>query len=149
MDTRSTKSIFSDLKKLSKSGIKKRKVPFKFESEFFDYHPYFNDFTFHHYKIFDELAQKLNLQSSIEDLFSGKIVNKTENKPALHHQYRINPKSDDFNFKKITQPFIQRIKRNGFKNIITFGIGGSYEGPKLLQEFTQKQSSNFNFYFNN
>ena len=87
------------------------------------------------------------MQGSLEDLFSGEIVNKTENKPAMHHQYRINPKSEDFNFKKITAPHIKRIKREGFQNIITFGIGGSYEGPKLLQEFTNKQSSNFNYYF--
>ena len=48
----------------------------------------------------------------------------------------------EFDFKKITEPFIKRIKKDGFKNIITFGIGGSYEGPKLLQEFTNKQSLN-------
>jgi glucose-6-phosphate isomerase len=53
----------------------------------------------------------------------------------------------EFNFKKITEPFIQRIKKDGFKNIITFGIGGSYEGPKLLQEFTKHQSSKFNYCF--
>ena len=147
MDTRSTKSIFSDLKKLSKNGIKKRKLSFKFESEFLDYHPHLKDFSSQHYKIFNEFAQKLDLQGSIEDLFSGEIVNKTENQPALHHQYRINPNSDDFNFKKITEPHFKRIKSDGFKNIITFGIGGSYEGPKLLQEFTKKQSSNFNYYF--
>ena len=147
MDTRSAKSIFSDLKKLSKSGFKNRKLSFKFESEFLDYHPHLKDFSSKHYKIFDEFAQKLDLQGSLEDLFSGEIVNKTENKPAMHHQYRINPKSEDFNFKKITAPHIKRIKSEGFQNIITFGIGGSYEGPKLLQEFTNKQSSNFNYYF--
>jgi len=147
MDTRSTKNIFSDLRKLSKYGAKKRKLAFKFESEFLNYQPFLKDFSSQHYKLFDELAYNLNLQGSIEDLFSGEIVNKTENRPALHHQYRINAKLEDFNFKKITEPYIKRLKSEGFKNIITFGIGGSYEGPKLLQEYTKRQPSIFNYYF--
>ena len=147
MKNRPTKSIFLDLKKLSKSEDSKKKLSFKFESEYLDYQPYLKNFSSQHYKLFDELAHKLDLQGSINDLFNGEIVNKTENRPALHHQYRINQKSKEFNFKNITQPFINRIKKGGFKNIITFGIGGSYEGPKLLQEFTDKQSLKFDYYF--
>ena len=146
-NSRSVQSIFSDLKKLSRDETAKRKLSFKFESEFLNYQPYLKDFSTEHYKIFDELAFKLNLQGSIDDLFSGEAVNRTENRAALHHQYRNYKHSQEFNFHKTTQPFIKRIKRNGFKNIITFGIGGSYEGPKLLQEYTQRQSSKFNYYF--
>ncbi|MDC0942079.1 hypothetical protein OAS63_02405 [Gammaproteobacteria bacterium] len=146
-NSRSIQSIFSDLKRLSKNETPKRKLSFKFESEFLNYQPHLKDFSSKHYKIFDELAFKLDLQGSINDLFGGEVVNNTENRPALHHQYRINQQSQEFNFKKITEPFIQRIKKGGFKNIITFGIGGSYEGPKLLQEFTKHQSSRFNYYF--
>ena len=133
--------------KLSKCDTAKRKLSFKFESEFLNYQPFLKDFTSQHYKIFDEISYQLDLQGSIVDLFDGGVVNKTENRPALHHQYRINQKSKEFNFKEITQPFIQRIKKGGFENIITFGIGGSYEGPKLLQEFPNKQSLKFNYYF--
>ncbi|MDA9964390.1 hypothetical protein N9D94_01140 [Gammaproteobacteria bacterium] len=146
-NSRSAQSIFSDLKKLSKDETAKRKLSFKFESEFLNYHPYLKNFSSQHYKIFDELAFKLDLQGSIDDLFAGEVVNKTENRPALHHKYRINQQLQEFNFKKITEPFIKRIKKGGFKNIITFGIGGSYEGPKLLQEFTNKQSLKLNYYF--
>ena len=146
-NSRSIQSIFSDIKKLSKDDIAKRKLSFKFESEFLNYQPYLKDFSYQHYKLFNEIAFKLNIQKSIEDLYAGRISNQTENRPALHHKYRTNPKSPDFNFKKITKPIIQRIKKGGFKNIITFGIGGSYEGPKLLQEFTKNQSSSFNYYF--
>ena len=141
------KSIFSDLKKLSMDKTAKRKLSFKFESEFLNYQPYLKDFSSQHYKIFDELAFKLDLQGSIDDLFAGEVVNKTENRPALHHQYRINKQLQEFNFKKITEPFIKKIKKDGFKNIITFGIGGSYEGPKLLQEYTKHHASKFNYYF--
>jgi glucose-6-phosphate isomerase len=147
MKNRSTKSIFLDLKKLSKSNNSKKKLSFKFESELLDYHPHLKNFSSQHYKLFEELARKLNLQDSINDLFNGEIVNKTENRQALHHQYRNNQTASEFDFKKITEPFIKRIKNDGFKNIITFGIGGSYEGPKLLQEFTNKKSFKFNYYF--
>ncbi len=147
MKNRSNKSILSDLKKLSKSGASKDKLSFKFESKFLNYQSFLNDFSSQHYKIFDELAHKLDLKGSILDLFGGEVVNITENKPALHHKYRSNNGPVVFNFKKITQPFIQRIKKDGFKNIITFGIGGSYEGPKLIQEYAKRQSSKFNYYF--
>jgi glucose-6-phosphate isomerase len=147
MKNRSTKNIFLELKKLSKTDTSKRKLSFKFESEFLDYQPYLKNFSSHHYKLFDELSHRLDLQSSINDLFDGKIVNRTENRSALHHQYRTNQSALEFDFKKITEPFIKRIKKDGFKNIITFGIGGSYEGPKLLQEFTNKSSSKLNYYF--
>ena len=147
MSKKTIQNTFSDLKKLSKNGIKKGKLSFKFDSEFLNYQPYLKDFSSKHYKIFDELAFQLNVKSSLEDLFNGQIVNKTENRPALHHQYRIDKKSKDFNYKKITEFFIKRIKKEGFENIVTFGIGGSYEGTKLLQEFVQKKSSKFNYYF--
>ena len=147
MSKRFIQNAFSELQKLSKKDVAKRKLSFKFSSEFLSYQPYLKDFSSQHYKIFDELASQLDLQGSIEDLFNGQVVNKTENRPALHYQYRIDQESKAFNYKKTTESFIKRIKKEGFKNIITFGIGGSYEGPKLLQEFTQKKSSKFNYYF--
>jgi glucose-6-phosphate isomerase len=147
MKNRSIKNIFSELKKLSKSDTSKKKLSFKFESELLDYHSHLKNFSSQHYKLFEELAHQLSLQDSINDLFDGEIVNKTENRQALHHQYRNNQSVSEFDFKKITGPFIKRIKKDGFKNIITFGIGGSYEGPKLLQEYTNKQSSKLNYYF--
>jgi glucose-6-phosphate isomerase len=147
MSNRSTKSIFLDLKKLSKSNNSKKKLSFKFESELLDYHSHLQNFSSQHYKLFEELSCKLNLLDSIYNLFNGEIVNKTENRKALHYLYRKNQSASEFDFKKITEPFIKRIKKDGFKNIITFGIGGSYEGPKLLQEFTNKESFKFNYYF--
>ena len=147
MKNRSIKNIFFELKKLSKPDTSNKKLSFKFESELLDYHSYLKNFSSQHYNLFEELAHQLNLQDSINDLFDGEIVNETENRQALHHQYRNNQSVLEFDFKKITEPFIKRIKKDGFKNIVTFGIGGSYEGPKLLQEYTNKQSSKLNYYF--
>ena len=107
-------SALSDLKNLSKVEIAKKKLSFKFESEFLNYQPFLKEFSSQHYKIFNEISHQLDLQGSIVGLFGGEVVNKTENRPALHHQYRINQKSKEFNFKKITQPFIKRIKKEGF-----------------------------------
>ena len=147
MNKRSIKKSFSHLEKLSKNDTPGKKLLFKFNSEYLNYQPFLQSFSSQHYEIFDELASKLDLQDSISNLFNGKVVNKTENSPALHHQYRVDKQSKNFNFKKITQPFIKRIKKEGFRNIITFGIGGSYEGPKLLQEYSKNYSSKFNYIF--
>jgi glucose-6-phosphate isomerase len=147
MNKRFSQKALSSLKKLSRDNTSGRKLSFKFDSEFLTYQPSLKDFSSQHYKIFDDLANQLSLQDSIGKLFNGQVVNKTENSPALHHQYRDNKRSKNFNFKKITEPFINIIKEEGFENIITFGIGGSYEGPKLLQEYTNNHSSKFNYFF--
>ena len=104
MSKRFIQNAFSDLQKLSKNDIAKRKLSFKFYSEFLNYQPYLKDFSSQHYKIFDEIASQLNLQGSIEDLFNAQVVNKTENRPALHHQYRIDQKSKAFNYKNSLLP---------------------------------------------
>ena len=116
MKNRSIKNIFSELKKLSKPEVTERTLSFKFQSELLNYQPHLKDFSARHYELFDELAFQLDLQGSINDLFNGEIINKTENSEALHHQYRFNHKAPEFDFKKITGPFINRIKKDGFKN---------------------------------
>ena len=49
-----------------------------------------NDFTNDLYKEFDHKATKLGLNSKINDLLSGKVVNLTENQAAFHPKYRKN-----------------------------------------------------------
>jgi glucose-6-phosphate isomerase len=147
MNKKSIQKFRSSFKNIAKIQPTNKKFSFKFESNFLNYQSYLRDFSSEHYKIFDQLYSELDVRSSIDDLFAGREVNKTEKRAALHHQYRLDSSEDDFNFKKITKPFVQMIKKGGFANIVTFGIGGSFEGPKLLQEFTQKSSSKFNYYF--
>ena len=147
MNKRSIQESFLALEEISKNATSGKKLSFKFNSEYLNYQSSLKDFSSQHYKIFDDLANQLDLKNSIANLFNGKVVNESENSPALHHKYRVDKKSKNFNFKKITEPFIDRIKKEGFKNIITFGIGGSYEGPKLLQEYTDNHSSKFNYFF--
>jgi len=133
MKNRSTKSIFLDLKKLSKSNNSKKKLSFKFESELLDYHSYLKNFSSQHYKLFEELAHQLNLQDSINDLFNGEIVNKTENRQALHHQYRNNQTASEFDFKKITEPFIKRIKKDGLRILLLLELVVPMKGQNCFK----------------
>ena len=147
MNKRRIQKAYLDLKKLSKNDIARNKLSFKFNSKYLNYRPFLRDFSSQHYKIFDELASQLDLHGSIKNLFDGAVVNRSENSPALHHQYRLSRHSKDFNFKKTTDHLLKKIKKAGFENIISIGIGGSYEGPKLLQEYTNNYLSKFNYFF--
>ena len=112
--------------------------------------PYLNiSSTYNHYskdvfKIMDEIYQELKVDSLICNFFAGKEVNYTERKPALHHRYRDLSKKDDvFDSISTSDFFFSLAKDNSYKNIFIFGIGGSYEGPKLLHEFTESRNNIF------
>ena len=68
-------------------NIEKRAKYF-FENDFIHYKSLINDFTDEIYDQFDEIAQKVELSNRIDDLISGKIVNKSENRAAFHPLYR-------------------------------------------------------------
>ena len=57
INNKSIKSAFSELTKLSKSETAKRKLSFKFESEFLNYQPFLKDFSSQHYQIFNEIKK--------------------------------------------------------------------------------------------
>ena len=107
-----------------------------------------NDFTNDLYKEFDHKAMKLGLNSKIDDLLSDKVVNLTENQAAFHPKYRKNKgfinefiKSDNDSAPdkeclkdKALNNFVDEVAKSNAENIVSLGIGGSYEGPKLLIE---------------
>ncbi len=118
---------------------------YQFENDFLNCESFVKGFADKNFKEFDEASKKIGLTKKIDDLISGKIVNDTENQSALHPKYR----SFDENIKisdnlidaevKASKFFNSRwneCKNNGYKsiNIVTLGIGGSFEGPKLLLE---------------
>jgi len=118
---------------------------YQFENDFLYCESFIKGFADKNFKEFDEAAKKIGLTKKIDDLISGKIVNNTENQSALHPKYR----SFDENIKisenlidaeaKASKFFSSRwneCKSIGYKsiNIVTLGIGGSFEGPKLLLE---------------
>jgi len=147
MNKKRLQQIFNALNKTSKKTFHKKKFSFSYKSDFLEYKSYLSNFSSEQYQLFDGFFNELEVQDSIQSLFAGAIVNQTENRPALHHQYRVPDPAPEFNFRKICSPLLQNIKKEKYQNIITFGIGGSYEGPKLLQEFLLNSSSDINYCF--
>jgi glucose-6-phosphate isomerase len=112
------------------------------------------------YNLFDSHFDSLNLSEQIQKLFNGAIVNPTENQSAIHHAYResFTDKPNNLLPKDIldscSESIITCIKLKndlldrGIKNIVTIGIGGSFEGPKLLIEtLTAEHQRSFNHIF--
>jgi len=147
MNKKRAQQILNALKRTSKTVLHKKNFTFSYKSDFLEYKSYLSNFSTEQYQLFDTLFNELEVQDSIHSLLAGDIVNQTENRPALHHRYRCPDPTPEFNFRKICAPLVQKIKKEKYQNIITFGIGGSYEGPKLLQEFLLNPSSDINYSF--
>ena len=147
MNKKRAQQILNALNKTSKTVLHEKKFSFSYKSDFLEYKSYLSNFSSEQYQLFDTLFNELGVQNSIHSLLAGDIVNQTENRPALHHRYRAPDPIPEFNFRKICGSLIKQIKKEKYQNIITFGIGGSYEGPKLLQEFLFNPASNINYFF--
>ena len=132
---------------------------YNFENEILDYVSYIDEFTTEHFEEFNLRAEKLNLMSKINNLIDGKIVNNTEQQAAFHPSYRRNMQTRkivNVEAKEFLIPHINDCIKRGYReiNIITLGIGGSYEGPKLLLEsfnrplfidFSEIEKTNYDF----
>lgn len=98
-----------------------------FENDIFRYQSYLEEFLPNVFEEFDLKFKQIGINSKINDLYEGKNINITENQAALHPKYRDN-----------SQRYLKGEKYfkllESAKNIISIGIGGSYEGPKLLIE---------------
>ena len=134
-------------------SIKKTKN-YVYKNDFLQFESLDNDFTDEIFEEFDEIANKLNLSSKIDDLLNGEVVNKSENQSATHTALRA--EADDimhidkacFNFEqKVRAELNLKWFNNSFMlplkqvNIVTLGIGGSVEGPKLLTELSEPKTS--------
>ncbi len=117
--------------------IAKDSLNFVFENDILKYESFLNGFTDSLFDQFDAKSDELNLILKIEDLINGKEVNFTESRAAWHPKYR-----KDFNI-NIPLPEISL----NCKNIIVLGIGGSFEGPKLLIESLHDSDSDINCIF--
>ncbi len=83
-------------------------------------------------KEFENLYSFLKIDNSISKLFNAEKINTTEDKAALHWKIR-DPDSHLYRdlFVKYNA-FRKQLLNRPIKNIVTLGIGGSYEGPNLL-----------------
>jgi len=131
---------------------------FVYEDEYLRYESYLKEFTKEKFEEFEVKANKIGLKSKIEDLMNSKIVNETENQAALHPQYRsgvFSSKNYDSDsgvkfYEDITKELEMLDKESKEQvNIISIGIGGSFEGPRLILEATNpnihRSAMNFKF----
>ncbi|ROS01456.1 glucose-6-phosphate isomerase [Sinobacterium caligoides] len=99
-----------------------------------------------------QVAAEADLSGAIESLFSGKKVNNTEQREALHmalrapldtalpipQEYIRQAKLEQARMKEFCQQFQSEDYCNhrgeGFADVVLVGIGGSYLGPKLCYE---------------
>jgi len=134
-----SKFITRDFLRAKKDASGKGLYVKNFSLPFFSLTTYYQNFTNEIALIFENIYEKLEINKQINALLMGDKVNFTENKPALHHYYR-NPliQNEDYDLIKKISALKSLVDAKKYKNIFMFGIGGSYEGPKLLQEFTQK-----------
>jgi len=91
------------------------------------------------FSLFKSHYDDLKVSESIQSLFKGDIVNETENQSALHHVYRdiYAPLSNNFASAELIEScrlnidkcigLKQDLIKKGIKNIVTIGIGGSFE----------------------
>lgn len=98
-----------------------------------------------------DIPDKLDVRSSLDNLFEGKFMNPSESRNVSHTLYRSKSAIENFEVifserKKIKQ-FLNQIKQDeSVKNIVSISIGGSRLGAELLQEFHSKTDA-FKVYF--
>ncbi len=97
-----------------------------------------NRINFDTFSYFVDLSKSLKFHNRIPELFNGEKVNNTEDRAALHTALRA---YDNILFDEIANErtaFLQRaediISDDNIQHIVQLGIGGSYIGPKMVNE---------------
>ena len=117
--------------------MQKNLTDYIYKNDVLNYESHLNGFSDSKFQSLDSKSKELDLESKIDDLLTGKIINFSENQAAWHPKYRrkfgsIPPKKEN---------------KSKHKNVITLGIGGSFEGPKLLIESLHDSNSDINHIF--
>ena len=98
-----------------------------------------------------QIPDLINLKESLHLLFTGKVINRSENRTVTHTIYRSKTPEDNFELifserEKIKSFLDQNKSGYYFKNLICLSIGGSRLGPELLNEFMSLDNQ-VNIYF--
>lgn len=171
-------TIYTDLLEHTKT-IEKTNLKALFENDpkrFEKFHAEFQDMLLDYSKnkITDEtlslllkLAKTSHLKEAINDMFSGKRINTTENRPVLHIALRNRSNTpiyvdDEDVMPKINkvlkqmQTFSNKVRSGEFKgatgkeikDVVNIGIGGSDLGPKMaLEALSFYKTPKLNFHF--
>ncbi len=140
--------------------MKGNSYSFSYSCEELKYKSFLTGFNNKIFSLFNNYYEEINIPHSVQNLFKGKVVNHTENQAALHHIYRDLYSSAPNNFASNDMVESCRLSiekcidlkkeliNKGIKNVVTIGIGGSFEGPKLLiKALTSEQKRNFKHIF--
>lgn len=90
------------------------------------------------------LASEANLGQDVTDLFNGVIVNKTEQRPAMHTELR-NPNTKLAYIQQVLQKmsdFVSMVHSSQYRDILILGIGGSDLGPRLVCDALKMYNKN-------
>ncbi|ABJ90823.1 glucose-6-phosphate isomerase [Buchnera aphidicola] len=117
-------------------------------------------------KLLFQLAQECYLDDAIKNMFLGKIINKTENRPVLHValRNRLNNKIilNNIDIMNEIQIELKKIKCfsesiidgswKGFtgksiSDVVNIGIGGSYLGPYMITEALKIYKNHLNIHY--
>ena len=115
-----------------------------FENDLLRYESHLKGFNISIFNEFNSKFEELDVNSKIEDLFTGKHVNYTEDQAAWHPKYRAS--LPNWPSKQLSKCMDNGLL-NGVLNIVVLGIGGSFEGPKLLVESLIGCNTNLNHLF--
>jgi len=143
---------------------RKEQYTYNLENLSFDFSK--NRFTEETLQLLLALATEVNLEEAIENLFSGKKINSTENRAVLHTALREFSDHRISVDNKAVFPSVQkaRLKVKDFTNkiltgtwkgysgktitdIVNIGIGGSDLGPQMVVEALDYYSKNLNIHF--
>ena len=80
------------------------------------------------------LAKAKSLQDLMDDLFAGKAINLSEDKPVTHCSLRSPEYQSHENYKKRAS-FADHLRANdGVTAVVNLGVGGSEHGPAMVTE---------------
>ena len=137
---------------------------FEFENIYFDFSKHRWDKKM--LKLFSEFAREMNTRQAIEDMFSGQIINRTENRAVLHTALRqqddqpvlvaeknVIPdiRKTEVQIKNFTSKVIsgqwKGISDKNITDVVNIGIGGSDLGPKMVVKALSNYSNHLNMHF--
>ena len=96
------------------------------------------------YDQFESYAEDNNFIGKFNDLIEGKRLNNTENRQVTHFNYR-NKSSNLFESSLDKMEELSETIKGRFNKIIIFGIGGSYLGPRLMEDIFSSSELDINF----
>ena len=96
------------------------------------------------FSLFEDYAKKHHFTEEFGGLICGVRLNNTENREVTHFKYR-DMESDlyESNLNKMEE--LSNDIKGRFKKILIFGIGGSYLGPRLMEDIFASQDIQIKF----